>query len=217
MNTRIFTWHLPDNPPEAVDLQRRIFDACGLAIEQKCLPLPWPESLNAVDAWIRDAVADDPTGGIILGDTDVLPLHRRAVQDIYFPAIEAGAVVGFANFANHLPGTFVCAAVSLLGFSAKTYERLGRPSVRENETVDPRYDVAGQFTLRARERDVPVILLPPTSYAPPAKWRLYGESLEWGLDTTFAGCFFHSLEFRFGFQRFIDKAQKILATLTEQD
>jgi hypothetical protein len=213
MQFKILSYHLPDNPREALDLQREVFARCGLAIEQRCLPLPWPASLDAVDAWVREMVEFDTDCGIILCDSDVIPLHRRAVQDVYFPAIEAGTLIGFANYANHLPGTFVCAAVSMLGFSAELFDWLGRPSVRENETVDPRYDVGGKFTLAARERDIPVQLLPPTSYDPPAKWKLYSEKLEWGLNCTFAGLFFHALEFRFHPERFIAKAKEVLQTL----
>jgi hypothetical protein len=216
MQIKILSYHLPDNPREAIDLQRQVFERCGLAIEQKELPLPWPQSLNAVDDWIVAETQKDPKCGLILCDTDVIPLHRRAVQDVYFPAIEAGALIGFA--CRPIPEIYgfshPYASAAMLGFSAKTYRKLDSPSIRENELPDTvKWDVAGNFTNHAREFDVPVILLPPTSFDPPAKWMLYGTELEWGLNCIFAGIFFHALKFRFHPERFIAKAKEVLEKL----
>lgn len=149
-------------------------------------------------------------------DADVIPLHRRAVQDIYFPAIEAGCLIGFA--CRPVPGIYgvdapVYASAAMLGFSAEVWQWSGYPSIRENERERPFHDVGGHFTKLARASGVPVMLLPPTSFDPPAKWRLYGEEPEWGLNCTFAGSFFHALEFRFHPERFIAKAKEVLQTL----
>lgn len=216
MNFHILSYHLPDNPREALDLQRRVFEKCGLSIEQVCLPLPWPASLNTVDRWLHETSRDNPEDGLIVCHSDVIPLHRFAIQDVYFPAIRAGLLIDFVcrpiSDAIYRGATFH-AAGALMGLSAATFRRLGAPSLRENEAEPPCWDVAGLFSRRAAERGVETILLPPSQCAQPAVWRLYDERLEWGPGSIYAGLFYHALEFRFHPQRFIAKAKEVLAAL----
>lgn len=140
--------------------QSRVFEKLGIELRQ----------VNTEGehhgAWMTRVAEEGGEGIVVFCDIDAFPLKRSAFEKAVAVA-RAGGVFGMAQVANHLDPDMIYAAPSFLAFSRETYEKLGRPSLRHTEELDP----AQLLTVRAQEEGIDVQLLYPGTYIIP-KWPL---------------------------------------------
>jgi len=105
---------------------------------------------------------------------------------------------------NHIPGAPDYASPAFIAFSKKTYEELGRPSFQGTKI----WDVGGELTYRAREKNMPVVLMYPSHVEIP-KWK-FKDGKMFGIGTTYANKIYHHFEGRRVTKSFLDKCKQIL-------
>lgn len=134
-------------------------------------------------------------------DVDAIPLHHAALPYLISRA-QAGVLIGCIQRSNHIAnGQHVYAAPSVLAFTERTFEQLGRPSFLETA----RGDVGEELTFGAEANNVAVELLRPQSVLGSRRWALDGsQEPQYGNGTVFGGApgsnqeawFYHQYELR---------------------
>lgn len=140
----------------------------------------------------NDVKAEWKYSNVLFLDVDCIPLSPEAI-DFYLAIAESGAVVGNIQRSSHIENNqHVFAAPSAVAMSVETYNKIGRPSAEPT----PRSDVAEEYTFKAEESGVPVVLYMPLKYdRPPNRfpwekdtrpfWPLADGMPVYGLGTTF--------------------------------
>ena len=220
MSLSFLTYCMKEIDVETTDLQRQVFVKLGLQ-PPELLRLPnglheggWKQCLCLVHEWINRQ-----PDLILLCDVDCIPLNPWIIRDVYIPAMRAGAVIGPAQCYPLNAGSTTnpgpagppqrapYAGPAMLGFSAETYKRLGWPPFPD---ALPKYDVAESFSIQAKARGVPLILLPPTS-AEVVEWCLYDATNRvYGPGTVYAGSIFHAMFSRCGTARIKGRCRQVL-------
>jgi hypothetical protein len=161
---------------------------------------------------------------IMFLDVDCVPLNDSAI-DYFFEQAYAGKLIGDAQRSNHIEnGQHVFCAPHNVTFTMDLYNKVGRPSFREND----RGDVAEELTFRAREANIPIEILMPLRYdAPPIRmdwepkdappyWDLADGMPKYGIGTTYEKdgkeMFWHMFQSFYPGQieRFIKKCEELL-------
>lgn len=130
---------------------------------------------------------------IMFLDIDAVPVSYDAI-DYFFEEVYLGKVIGSAQRSNHIDnGQHVFCAPHNVTFTLESYDLCGRPSFLPNY----RGDVSEELTWRAREVNIPVVILMPLKYdAPPIRmaweskdlppyWDLADGMPKYGIGTTF--------------------------------
>ena len=101
------------------------------------------------------------------------------------------------------------AAPSFIAFSRKTYEELNYPSFEYFHGEAPRWDVGGEFTQRAMDKNLPIKLMYPSHVEKPL-WKFADGSM-FGIGTTYDNKIYHHFEARDNqVTNFINKVNQIL-------
>jgi hypothetical protein len=197
-NVLLVSFFMSNIPPEALTMQRKIFNLFDLPLRQVLFLKTHPE---AIDKILKNVTGYDY---LIALDLDAVPLTNCCVPKLLFNVDYYGGVVGIAQQANHLHRNHPYAGPACFAISMDVYSKLGSPSF--NNTA--RSDVGEELTWRSHEAGIPVCLLWPTHVEEP-KWRL-GNDKEFGLGTTYENEVYHAFETRFSSQRFITRCKSIL-------
>ena len=141
--------------------------------------------------WMNEVIARHHSDDIIVFcDIDAFPIQRSA----YLEAIESakkGFVFGLAQFSNHKKNKELYAGPMFMAFQKRTWERLGKPSLKSNT----QYDAAEGFSALARESSPGLQLVMPSSCLIP-KYALGNQGV-FGIGTFYGACdFFHLFESR---------------------
>lgn len=167
-----------------VSAQRRVLEHFDLQIDQ--CERTGVQPGDFLDEFMAGLGENDVA---LLMDIDCFPLNREIV-DQAFAAAREGRLFGCAQSSNHIDPDRLFAAPMFLAISRRTWDRLGRPSFRQDE----RNDVAQRLNDVALEAGVPVDLLYPWACIVP-KWRL-GDVALYGIGTFYRGGVFHLFESR---------------------
>lgn len=184
--------------PSLPELQAQVLNSLGLTIQQDIA------TGTRHGDWLQHTMEHLPEDeSILFLDVDAFPLSGDIVERA-FRAAERGGIFGVAQAANHLDPTFIYAGPMFLCLSKRTWNALGRPSLR----ADDEFDVAGRLTAAARDKDVKIDLIFPNFVAKP-KWAMpNGNCL--GTATFYEGSVFHLFE-----SRALPNAQAIFAMVAE--
>lgn len=127
---------------------------------------------------------------VVFCDIDAFPLNQSAYAEAIRQA-ENGAVFGLAQFSNHKKGEDLYAGPMFMAIRKSTWQALGSPSLRS----DREHDAAEVLSVRARERQIPLVMIRPSGCLIP-KWAL-GDQGVFGIGTFYGDCdFFHLFESR---------------------
>ena len=165
--------------------QRMVFETLNIPLHQNLVDLKdhgeWMMELTELAA--NDEV-------LVFCDIDAFPInpagYNRAVE-----FAKSGGIFGLAQFSNHTLSNDLYAGPMFLSFRKSVWVELGKPSLRATTTAD-----AGELlSIRAREADVPLMLVMPTSCIKP-KWGLANRGV-FGVGTFYGdNDFFHLFESR---------------------
>jgi hypothetical protein len=179
----VHAMHWNNIDPRIIRGQAAVFNALEIPLKQH------PADRMPHGDWMNSVIQSHADNAILVFvDIDAFPITK----DAYLNAIEiaqAGGVFGLAQFSNHKPTNEIYAGPMFAAFSKKTWQLIGSPSFSRTKT----YDAGESLTASARENQVPVHLIYPTSCLVP-KWAL-GNKGVFGLGTFYGNCeFFHLFE-----------------------
>jgi hypothetical protein len=187
---RIVALYWDNIDPRIVKAQREVFAHFGYSVEQR--EKTGTNHADFLDAFMAELEDGDVA---LLTDIDCFPLNREIVARA-FAAAREGRIFGCAQSTNHVDPDRVYVAPMFMAVSQRTWDRLGRPSFKADETND----VAQRLNDIAEAQGVEIErLLPWASIVP--KWRLADIAL-YGIGTFYHGGVFHMYESRhtpFGF------------------
>lgn len=192
MNPLIFTSFNDDIDPRFFYYQKRIMEKFDLLNIYKPLHYKWHHSEmlhgDILNMFVNKAFYEIGYDAILIVDVDAIPLSRFGI-DIMFKHIYKDKLIGNAQRSHHIKNNeHVYAASSFIGFSEKTYRKLGRPNFL------PSYDgdTAEQLTYNAEYLNVETILLLPSNIDSPNEkgeyWKLDDDlykNCKYGIGTTF--------------------------------
>lgn len=182
----VHSLHWNNISPAILQGQAAVFAKLGLDLRQE------RHDHKAHGIWMNEVIerhqGDDV---IVFCDIDAFPLNAKAFHEAVQSA-GRGAVFGLAQFSNHKKSAEVYAGPMFMAFTKATWQALGSPSLKSSE----RFDAAEVLSACARERQVPLVLKPPTSCIV-SKWALGHEGV-FGIGTFYGeNEFFHLFESRF--------------------
>jgi hypothetical protein len=186
-------------PHEVVENQRKVFEKFGEKIIQ-IKPKVWEGHAHTVDSHLRNSNWEYA----IVFDIDCIPLNKDVIKEARDWALKNMGLYSVAQNPNHIPGAPDYASPAFIAFSKKTYEELGRPSFQGTKI----WDVGGELTYRAREKNMPVVLMYPSHVEIP-KWK-FKDGKMFGIGTTYANKIYHHFEGRRVTKSFLDKCKQIL-------
>jgi hypothetical protein len=186
-------------PADVVEAQRRVFETFGEDIIQ-IKPLTWSSHATLVDNHLEN----NEWEYAIVVDIDCIPLNNDVIKDARDWALENIGLYSVAQNANHMPNTKDYASPAFIAFSRKTYEELGKPSFAGNN----QWDVGGEYTHRALEKNILVKLMYPSHVEIP-KWK-FNDGSFFGIGTTYEDKIYHHFEGRRITKSFIDKCNVII-------
>lgn|SRR5574343_51509 len=161
MNPLIFTSFNDDIDPKFFHYQSKVMEKFGLTGVYKPLYYKWHHSEmlhgDILNKFVNKAFYELGYDAILIMDVDAIPLSRHAV-DWMWDVIYAGSLIGNMQISSHLQNNYhVYAGSSFIGFSEKTYRKLGRPNFLPNYDGD----TCEQLTYNARVKKVPLYLFTP--------------------------------------------------------
>jgi hypothetical protein len=156
---------------------------------------------------------------IMFMDIDCIPLHSGVLDRYIIPA-SVGSLVGNAQRSNHLENNqHIYCGSPAVAISLDTYKKIGTPSAAPT----PCGDVAEQWTYKAEESGVNILIWMPTKYdAPPIRmswetdtrpyWPLKDGQPVYGIGTQYECGTWHMFQsFHPGqHDRFIKKCEEVL-------
>ena len=181
----IITVYTENVPNQVVEGQRKVFEEFGERIIQ-ISPDEWLSHPHAIDAHLKNNEWDHA----IVFDIDCIPLNKDVVKDAREWVLNNIGLYSVAQNPNHIPNAADYASPAFIAFSRKTYEELGEPSFHEHV----QWDVGGEFTHRAREKNIPVKLMYPSHVEIP-KWK-FKDGRVFGTGTTYEGKIYHHFQSR---------------------
>ena len=190
-------------PSNVVDGQRKIFEKFGEKIIQ-IKPATWGGHAHTLDEWIKNNEWDH----LIVLDIDCIPLNKDVIKNAREWVQNNIGLYSVAQNPNHIHNAVDYASPAFIAFSKKTFEELGKPSFQGSN--QPPWDVGGEFTYKALEKNIPVKLMYPSEVEIP-KWKFADGSM-FGIGTTYENKVYHHFEGR-RFARenlFTKKVKKIL-------
>ncbi|MDD3288936.1 MAG: hypothetical protein PHX43_08060 [Alphaproteobacteria bacterium] len=185
MNARIYSLYWDNIDPRIVAGQKEVFDRFGLAVNQ--------HRINGFDHgewidWIMTRMDDVDVFFFI--DTDCIPLSKEKVMERITQAA-GGMLVGAEGAANHIDPNRSYVGAWYAFINRKVWSALQRPSAKPTANAD----VCQLWTDTWRYHNLPVTLIPPTSFVKP-KWDLPGRPQCYGIGTTYGDDCFHLFEAR---------------------
>jgi len=165
--------------------QKGVFEHLGIDLIQE------NADQKSHGVWMEDVIARHQSDDVIVFcDVDAFPLSKKA----YLNAVDhakRGEVFGLAQFSNHKQTQEIYAGPMFMAFRKDCWERLGLPSMR----ADKKFDAAEALSVSARNKNVPVVMVYPSSSLIP-KWALADKGV-FGIGTFYGACeFFHLFESR---------------------
>lgn len=182
-----------------VDSQRKVFEKFGEKLTQ-IKPAVWEGHAAAVDAHLKN---NDWEYAIVV-DIDCIPLNKDVIKEARDWVLKNTGLYSVAQNPNHLPGAPDYASPAFIAFSKKTYEELGNPSFQGTKS----WDVGGELTYRAREKNILIILMYPSHVEIP-KWK-FNDGKMFGIGTTYENKVYHHFEGRRITASFLRKCENIL-------
>ena len=186
-------------PSSVVEGQRKVFEHFGEKIIQ-IKPEVWRGHASTVDSYLKNNKWDHA----IIMDIDCIPLNKNVIKEAREWALNNVGLYSVAQNPNHIHNAPDYASPAFLAFSRKTYEELGEPSFQQNK----QWDVGGEYTHIALEKNMPVKLMYPNHVEIP-KWKLKDGSM-FGIGTTYENKVYHHFEGRRITKSFIEKCNQIL-------
>ena len=188
-------------PQGVVDGQKKVFEKFGEEINQ-LKPTVWRGHAWTLDNCLTYTKWDHA----IIFDIDCIPLNKDVVKDAREWILKNKGIYSVAQNPNHIPNAVDYASPAFIAFSYQTYEELGKPSFQGSN--EPAWDVAGEFTYKALQKNIPLKLMYPSHIEIP-KWKFANGSM-FGIGTTYEYKIYHHFEGRRITRNFIDKCNKIL-------
>jgi len=185
-------------PHGVVEGQRKVFEKFGENIIQ-IKPEKWGGHAHTVDFHLHNNEWDHA----IVFDIDCIPLKENVVKDAREWVLNNIGLYSVAQNPNHIPGAPDYASPAFIAFSRKTYEELGEPSFQGTN----HWDVGGEFTYKALEKNLPIKLMYPSEVEIP-KWKFKDGSM-FGIGTTYEDKIYHHFEGRRITKSFINKCKEI--------
>ena len=186
-------------PNVVVEGQRKVFEKFGEKIIQ-IKPKVWGGHAHTVDEYLKNNNWDHA----IVFDIDCIPLNKNVIKDAREWALNNIGLYSVAQNPNHIQNAPDYASPAFIAFSRKTYETLGEPSFQGSG----QWDVGGEFTHRALEKNLPIKLMYPNHVEIP-KWKFKDGSM-FGIGTTYENKIYHHFEGRRITKSFEDKCNQIL-------
>jgi len=203
---KIITFYNENINPIVVDYQKKVFKHFKYDINQINV-LNWVSHGQSVDDYLK--TINDPNEVIVLFDIDCIPLNKTIIHHAIKWCEENDGIFGNSQLAPKLKephNTFIYVAPSFMVFTMKTYEKLGRPTF----TTTERSDCGGEITHFAKEKNVKIKYLYPTSVDVPT-FKLK-DDIWFGYGTNYENNTYHSFESRFRKKDsyFLNKCKNIL-------
>ena len=201
MNVGIYSLHWDNIDPRVPQYQKRVFDRFQLPIAQ--------HRIDGIDhgEWMDWVLGrNEDVDLIVFFDADCIPVNKEKVMG-YIERATNGTLVGNEQASNHLDASRSFAAPSFLCVNRRLWKQLGKPSCKAHYDGD----VAQMLTDTWQYRNLPVVMLPVTSFEV-AKWDLPNRPQSYGIGTTYGDATYHLFEVRdnTNIERFINKAEEIL-------
>ena len=193
----LVSFYMSNIPEEARDLQAKVFDKMGAAINQVLFT---DTHAKAIDRYISENLGFKY---FVIFDIDAIPLEPTAIKLLIGNA--QNCLVGTAHEASHVTPKYPFAGPECICFSTELFSKLGCPSFQQTK----RGDVGAELTLIAQEKGLDVSLIWPSHVAVP-KWKL-GADMFTGAGTTYEDLIYHNYEARYSTKRFVAKCKEILA------
>ncbi|HRP21374.1 MAG TPA: hypothetical protein PK925_12170 [Alicycliphilus sp.] len=185
--------HLPvvhtmfwDNIPAGIlKIQQTVFSHLELPLQQE------RADRKPHGVWMSEVLErHDSDDIVVFCDIDAFPLNRQAYLQAVAHARD-GALFGLAQFSNHKPGNEVYAGPMFMALRKSLWETMGQPDLKSSKL----HDAAEVISALARQRDIPLVLCPPTACLIP-KWSLGNEGV-FGIGSFYGTHeFFHLFESR---------------------
>ena len=188
--------------------QRKVFEDFGEKIIQ-IKPETWKGHAHGVDNYLKNNEWDH----VIVVDIDCIPLNKNVIKEAREWVMNNIGLYSVAQNANHLPDSLDYASPAFIAFSRKTYEELGEPSFSCNPNGITPWDIGGELTHRAREKNITVKLMYPSNVEIP-KWK-FKDGRMFGNGTTYEDKIYHHFESRDmnnETKTFIDKCNQVRKT-----
>jgi len=203
---KIITFYNENINPIVVDYQKKVFKHFKYDINQINVS-NWVSHGQSVDDYLK--TINDPNEVIVLFDIDCIPLNKTIIHHAIKWCEENNGIFGNSQLAPKLKephNTFIYVAPSFMVFTMKTYEKLGRPTF----TTTERSDCGGEITHFAKEKNVKIKYLYPTSVDVPT-FKLK-DDIWFGYGTNYENNTYHSFESRFRKKDsyFLNKCKNIL-------
>lgn len=182
---KVYSMHWNNISKGIREAQKSVFESLNIDLIQE------NADQQAHGVWMNEVIDRHASEDImVFCDIDAFPL----THDAYLAAVqaaEAGLIFGLAQFSNHKDGQDLYAGPMFMAFRKRTWEALGRPSLKSNK----HHDAAEILSAQARIHHVGVKLVMPSSCLEP-KWAL-AEHGVFGIGTFYGQCeFFHLFESR---------------------
>lgn len=139
--------------------------------------------------WMEEVINDSNEEIIVFADIDAFPLNLEAFKEGIIKA-ENGIIYGLAQHSNLSVKNDMYAGPMFLFLKKDLYEKLGAPSLSPKGN----FDAAEIISVKARELDVPIELIYPSTCLKP-KWALKDKTV-FGIGTFYENKFFHLFESR---------------------
>lgn len=203
---KIITFYNEKINPIVVQYQKKIFDHFNYDLEQINV-INWISHGKSVDDYLSTIKNENET--IVLFDIDCIPLNKKIIHYAVNWCEENDGIFGNSQLAPNLKepyNTFIYVAPSFMVFSMKTYEKLGKPTF----TTTERSDCGGEMTHFAKEKNISIKYLYPTSVDVPT-FKLK-DDIWFGYGTNYENNTYHSFESRFRKKDsfFLNKCKNIL-------
>jgi hypothetical protein len=235
INACIVSFFMGNVNPKTAQLQRQVVDKFNVSkyphysIQTNILPGPMMDYVWCMNGQntgtFKDPIEKKMDHDVIFFlDIDAVPLSETAI-DLIIAAAAQGNLVGNIQRSGHIDNKqHVFAAPSCVALHKDVFTKIGMPSAVPNT----RGDVCEEWTFKAEENNVPVVLLMPSKFdAPPIRmdwekdaepfWRLADNMPNYGIGTTFGDdkgndMFYHNFQiFHPGQQeRFWTKCESLL-------
>ena len=186
-------------PSSVVEGQRKVFEKFGETIIQ-IKPDVWGGHAHTVDEYLKNNEWDH----VIVVDIDCIPLNKDVIKEAREWVSNRIGLYSVAQNPNHITDAPDYASPAFIAFSRATYELLGEPSFQGTK----QWDVGGEYTHLARERNIEVKLMYPSHVEIP-KWKFSDGSM-FGIGTTYEDKVYHHFEGRRVTQSFLNKCHNIL-------
>lgn len=181
----VHTYYRDNIPARLVQAQARVFDHFGVPLTQ------WLDNKLSHAQWLEKILGNPQGDGpVVVADIDAFPLSRLGFDHLVARATE-GALVGLSQVANHKDPSRVYAGPMFMALPQTLYTDLGKPGLERTGSDD----VAQVLTDLAREKGIPVTLIPPRMAVQP-KWALSDQGV-FGIGTFYGEMeFFHLFQSR---------------------